>query len=252
MSRVTLPHPRSAPDGIDRLFGRYVLSSMVTMFLQSAYSLVDGLFVSNFVGGTALAAINVTWPIIAVITAVGAGVGCGGAVIMATQQGAGHRAVSNRVRGNVLLALLAAGVLCTAVALALLQPLLRLMGAEGELLRYALTYGRIMLAGGVVQVVSCGLSPLLRNDNHAVTAMGIMVGGLVANLALDFCFLALLHWGVAGAAAASVCAQLFTVLAGLAVLLTDRCNPLRPAQLRPNFRLWPGCCATRCRRSASR
>ena len=129
MSRVTLPHPRSAPDGIDRLFGRYVLSSMVTMFLQSAYSLVDGLFVSNFVGGTALAAINVTWPIIAVITAVGAGVGCGGAVIMATQQGAGHRAVSNRVRGNVLLALLAAGVLCTAVALALLQPLLRLMGA---------------------------------------------------------------------------------------------------------------------------
>lgn len=239
MSRVTLPYPRSAPDGIDRLFGRYVLSSMVTMFLQSAYSLVDGLFVSNFVGGTALAAINVTWPIIAVITAVGAGVGCGGAVIMATQQGAGHRAVSNRVRGNVLLALLAAGVLCTAVALALLQPLLRLMGAEGELFRYALTYGRIMLAGGVVQVVSCGLSPLLRNDNHAVTAMGIMVGGLVANLALDFCFLALLHWGVAGAAAASVCAQLFTVLAGLAVLLTDRCNPLRPAQLRPNFRLWP-------------
>ena len=87
MSRVTLPHQRSAPDGIDRLFGRYVLSSMVTMFLQSAYSLVDGLFVSNFVGGTALAAINVTWPIIAVITAVGAGVGAGVGTGVSTGQG---------------------------------------------------------------------------------------------------------------------------------------------------------------------
>lgn len=239
MSRLTLPHPRSAPGGIDKLFGRYVLSSMVTMFLQSAYSLVDGLFVSNFVGDTALAAINVSWPIIAVITAIGTGVGCGGAVIMSTQQGAGHRAVSNRVRGNVLLALLASGLVCTAAALALLEPLLRLMGAEGELLGYALTYGRIMLAGGVIQVLSCGLTPLLRNDGHAVTAMSIMIGGLFVNLCLDFTCIGILRGGVAGAAIASVSAQLFTVAACLAVLLRDRDNPLRPSQLRPHARLWP-------------
>lgn len=61
------------------------------MFLQSAYSIVDGLFVSNLINDTALSAINVAWPIIAVITAIGTGIGCGGAVIMSTQQGAGHR-----------------------------------------------------------------------------------------------------------------------------------------------------------------
>lgn len=189
-------------EAVDRKFGRYVLSSMITMFLQSAYSVVDGLFVSNFVNGTALAAINVSWPIIAVITAIGTGIGCGGAVIMSTQQGAGHQAVSNRVRGNILLALLAAGVLCTAVTLAFLDPLLRLMGAQGELLDYARIYGRVMLGGGILQVLSCGLTPLLRNDNRAVTAMVIMVGGLVVNLSLDFTFLAFFGWGIAGAAAA--------------------------------------------------
>ena len=226
-------------ESVDRKFSRYVLSSMITMFLQSAYSVVDGLFVSNFVNGTALAAINVAWPIIAVITAIGTGIGCGGAVIMSTQQGAGHQEVSNRVRGNILLALAAAGILCTVLALILLEPLLQLMGAEGELLAYSLTYGRIMLGGGVLQVLSCGLTPLLRNDNRAVTAMVIMVGGLGVNLALDFVFLALFGLGIAGAAIASLFSQLFTVVACLLVLLTRQQNPLRVDQLRFHARIWP-------------
>ena len=223
----------------DQNFGKYVLSSMVTMFLQSAYSIVDGLFVSNLINDTALSAINVTWPIIAVITAIGTGIGCGGAVIMSTQQGAGHREESNRVRGNIILALTAAGLLCTAVSLALLEPLLRLMGARDELLGYAIAYGRIMLAGGTVQVLSCGLTPLLRNDNRAVTAMAIMVGGLFVNLGLDFAFMAVFRWGIEGAAAASLCAQLFTVVSCLFVLVGKRDGPLRLDQLRPQGIYWP-------------
>ncbi len=226
-------------EAVDRKFGRYVLSSMITMFLQSTYSVVDGLFVSNFVNGTALAAINVSWPIIAVITAIGTGIGCGGAVIMSTQQGAGHQAVSNRVRGNILLALVAAGLVCTAVTLVFLDPLLRLMGTDGELFGYARTYARVMLGGGILQVLSCGLTPLLRNDNRAVTAMVIMLGGLVVNLSLDFTFLAFFGWGIAGAAAASLCSQLFTVISCLAVLITRKQNPLRLDQLRFHARIWP-------------
>ncbi len=223
---------------VERNFGKYVLSSMVTMFLQSAYSIVDGLFVSNLIGDTALSAINVAWPIIAVITAIGTGIGCGGAVIMSTQQGAGHQEESNLVRGNVIVALLASGVFCSGVALIVLKPVLRLMGAQDELLRYAIAYGRIMLVGGTVQVLSCGLTPLLRNNNRAVTAMMIMIGGLLCNLGLDFIFMAIFQWGIEGAAAASLCAQFFTVIACLTILAGKREDPLRPGQLRPRRRFW--------------
>ena len=64
---------------VEKKFGKYVMASMITMFLQSAYSMIDGLFVSNLIGDTALSAVNVAWPIIAVVTAIGTGVGCGGA-----------------------------------------------------------------------------------------------------------------------------------------------------------------------------
>ena len=64
---------------LKKKIGKYVMASMITMFLQSAYSMIDGLFVSNLIGDTALSAVNVAWPVIAVVTAIGTGVGCGGA-----------------------------------------------------------------------------------------------------------------------------------------------------------------------------
>ena len=60
----------------EKKFVKYVMASMITMFLQSAYSMIDGLFVSNLIGDTALSAVNVAWPVIAVVTAIGTGVGC--------------------------------------------------------------------------------------------------------------------------------------------------------------------------------
>lgn len=159
---------------VEKKFGKYVMASMITMFLQSAYSMIDGLFVSNLIGDTALSAVNVAWPVIAVVTAIGTGVGCGGAVMMSTKQGEGKNEESNIVRANVILALLASSIVVTILFLVLLTPLLKLMGAEGELLRLSQIYGRVMLTGGVLQILSCGLTPLLRNDNRAViTAIGV-------------------------------------------------------------------------------
>lgn len=215
---------------VEKKFGKYVMSSMITMFLQSAYSVIDGLFVSNLIGDTALSAVNVAWPIIAVVTAIGTGVGCGGAVLMSTKQGEGKQEESNIVRANVLMALLASGIVVTIFFLAALTPLLRLMGAEGELLRLAKIYGSVMLAGGVVQIFSCGLTPLLRNDNRAVSAMVIMVGGLILNLSLDFIFMYVCRMGIEGAAGASLCAQLFTTVACFAILIGKKKDPLRRKQ----------------------
>ena len=214
------------------------MASMITMFLQSAYSMIDGLFVSNLIGDTALSAVNVAWPVIAVVTAIGTGVGCSGAVMMSTKQGEGKNEESNIVRANVILALLASSIVVTILFLVLLTPLLKLMGAEGELLRLSQIYGRVMLTGGVLQILSCGLTPLLRNDNRAVSAMMIMVGGLFANLGLDFVFMYVFHMGIGGAAGASLCAQLFTTLCCLMILCTKKTDPIRLSQFMIRKEYW--------------
>ena len=214
------------------------MASMITMFLQSAYSMIDGLFVSNLIGDTALSAVNVAWPVIAVVTAIGTGVGCGGAVMMSTKPGEGKNEEANIVRANVILALLASSIVVTILFLVLLTPLLKLMGAEGELLRLSQIYGRVMLTGGVLQILSCGLTPLLRNDNRAVSAMMIMVGGLFANLGLDFVFMYVFHMGIGGAAGASLCAQLFTTLCCLIILGTKKTDPIRFSQFMIRKEYW--------------
>ena len=214
------------------------MASMITMFLQSAYSMIDGLFVSNLIGDTALSAVNVAWPVIAVVTAIGTGVGCSGAVMMSTKQGEGKNEESNIVRANVILALLASSIVVTILFLVLLTPLLKLMGAEGELLRLSQIYGRVMLTGGVLQILSCGLTPLLRNDNRAVSAMMIMVGGLFANLGLDFVFMYVFHMGIGGAAGASLCAQMFTTLCCLIILGTKKTDPIRFSQFMIRKEYW--------------
>lgn len=214
------------------------MASMITMFLQSAYSMIDGLFVSNLIGDTALSAVNVAWPVIAVVTAIGTGVGCSGAVMMSTKQGEGKNEESNIVRANVILALLASSIVVTILFLVLLTPLLKLMGAEGELLRLSQIYGRVMLTGGVLQILSCGLTPLLRNDNRAVSAMMIMVGGLFANLGLDFVFMYAFHMGIGGAAGASLCAQLFTTVCCLMILCTKKTDPIRLSQFMIRKEYW--------------
>lgn len=213
---------------VEKKFGKYVMASMITMFLQSAYSMIDGLFVSNLIGDTALSAVNVAWPVIAVVTAIGTGVGCSGAVMMSTKQGEGKNEESNIVRANVILALLASSIVVTIL----------LMGAEGELLRLSQIYGRVMLTGGVLQILSCGLTPLLRNDNRAVSAMMIMVGGLFANLGLDFVFMYVFHMGIGGAAGASLCAQLFTTLCCLIILGTKKTDPIRFSQFMIRKEYW--------------
>ena len=223
---------------VEKKFGKYVMSSMITMFLQGAYSIIDGLFVSNLIGDTALSAVNVAWPVIAVVTAVGTGVGCGGAVLMSTKQGEGKEDESNAVRANVILALLASSVVITLFFLLTLTPLLKLMGAEGELLRLAKIYGSIMIGGGVIQILSCGLTPLLRNDNRAVSAMVIMVIGLFVNLGLDFVFMYIFHLGIGGAAGASLCAQLFTTISCFAILIGKKNNPLRLSQFTFRKEYW--------------
>lgn len=185
---------------------RSSIPSIVMMLVGSIYSVVDGLFVSNFVGTTAFAALNVIWPAVMIIGALGLMVGTGGTALVSMTKGMGEAE-----RANVLFSMLIRFTLLIAVVFMiplylLMEPLARVLGAEGEMVHQCVIYGRICtvgLPGFMLQM--CFQSFYMTAEKPQLgTLMSIVCA--VTNIALDALFIVVFHWGLAGAAAASMTA----------------------------------------------
>lgn len=218
-------------------FWHYVLPSMLTMVLSGFYAIVDGFFVGQATGDIGLGAINIAWPIAALLQSIGIGVGVGGSVLMSLFSGAGDAKKTAAARGNTILTLTLFSVLLMGGLFLSYPAILRAFGAQGELLSAAELYIRMVLFGTFFQVFGCGLTPILKNSRRAVLAMIIMISGLVTNIVLDALLVMVFRWGISGAGAATVAAQGVVALASLIALCTDRQLPFRLSDFRPDFRL---------------
>lgn len=192
---------------MERQFWKYVLPAMTTTLLASFYTMVDGFFVGRAIGDAGLAAINLAWPITAVIIATGMGIGTGGAVTMSIRRGAGDEKGAQRAAACTVLLLFLFTVAVTGFFLLTYPWLLRLLGAQGELHTLAGQYIRIIILGSGLQIFGSGLTPMLRNNGRSTQAMLIMVAGLIANIILDAWFIMGLQLSIAGAALATIIAQ---------------------------------------------
>ena len=202
-------------------FFQAVLPSMLSQLLNGFFIIVDGFFIGGAMGDNGLAAINVAWPVVALILSTGMGLGTGGAVQVAICRGKGDLEGAGRARGNALLAMAAASLILLTALWFSYPVLLPWMGAAGELLPLAEEYLRVVILLGAVQLFSSGLLPLLRGSGRPVGAMAVMVLGLLANIFLDWLFVWVLRWGMVGAAAATVTAQFIGVAAEDAVRAVD-------------------------------
>ena len=199
-------------------FWKYVIPSMVTFLATGIYVGVDGFFVGRTVGDIGLGSINLAWPLTSLILAIGTGIGIGGAINISIHNGAGEKDKADRTLGNTLTLLLIASIALTAMLLIFAKPLLRLMGAEGELLELSSEYVGILAGGAVFQVFGSGIAPLLRNQNKAVLAMVLMVTNFVIDTALSGVFVMALGYGVAGAAWATVVGQCIALIPAVLIL----------------------------------
>ena len=109
---------------------RYILPTMLTFTLASVYSIVDGMFVGHAVGDAGVAGINVAFPLVAFVMAVGTGIGMGGGVISSIARGAGDEAKSRRAVGTTFVMLLAAALPVMALLLFAAEPICRLLGGQ--------------------------------------------------------------------------------------------------------------------------
>ena len=221
-------------------FWRYALPSMFSQLLNSCFIIVDGLFIGRNLGDAGLAAINVAWPIVALIQAVSLAVGTGGAVRLATALGRGDEAEALTARGNAVL-LLAASAVALGVGLGLTYPyILPFIGANEELYPLAAGYIRVVCLLTVCQVFATGLLPLVRSAGRTLGAMTVTVGGLLGNIFLDWLFIQRFQWGLPGAALATGLSQGACALAALPLLLAHKGWPLRLGQFAPCKRMIKG------------
>jgi len=205
-----------------KTFFKYVIPSVLSFALSGVYAIVDGYFVGNSMGDIGLSAVNMAYPIVAVIQALGTGIGMGGAIYYSISRAEKKEERAREFTAGALWVLLAASILLTVSIFLLNSQLLRLLGAEGDMLSYGEEYIAVIALGAALQVIGTGLVPFIRNHGGSFYAMFSMIAGFVANIILDYLFVWVWEMGVAGAAWATVIGQGITMLAALAYLLYQK------------------------------
>ena len=207
-------------------FFHYVIPSMLAFALSGVYAIADGFFVGNALGDSALAAVNIAYPLTAFLQAVGTGIGMGGAIQYAISAGTENPKRGRQYFGMSLIMLTISGIFLSALLLLSAPVILRFFGASGTIGELAQEYILYIAFGAIFQVLGTGLVPFIRNMGGSVTAMAAMMAGFVTNIVLDYLFVWKLPFGMTGAAAATVIGQGVTFLVCLLFFFFKKERPL--------------------------
>ncbi len=186
---------------------RFVIPSVAMMILTSIYGVVDGLFVSNFVGKTPFAAVNLVIPFTMILGAFGFMLGTGGTALVAKTLGEGRQEEANRIFSMLIYFALGLGVLLTIFGIAVLKGIVIKMGADDAMLHHCMIYGRIVLLGIPFYMLQNMFQNFLIAAEKPQLGLIVTIAAGVTNMVLDALFIAVLGWGVAGAAAATALGQ---------------------------------------------
>lgn len=195
---------------------RFVLPSIAMMIFTSIYGVVDGLFVSNFVGKTPFAAINLIMPFLMGLGALGFMIGTGGSALIARTLGEGDRERANRYFSMLIAATVLSGLALTVLGLAFLRPIAAAMGATDALMEDCVLYGRILLTFQTAFMLQNVFQSFFALAEKPKMGLGMTVAAGMTNIVLDALFVAVFRWGLAGAAIATVISQ---VVGGVVPLL---------------------------------
>ncbi len=206
---------------------RFVLPSVVMMVFTSIYGVVDGLFVSNFAGKTAFAAINLVMPFVMVLGGIGFMIGAGGTALVSKILGEGDRERANRCFSMMVLLTLILGVLLSVVGVLFMRPVARFLGATDGMMDDCVLYGRIVTGFTVTFMLQNVFQSFLIAAEKPHLGLAATVAAGVTNMALDALFVAGFGWGVAGAAVATGLSQCVGGLFPLIYFLRPNSSLLR-------------------------
>ena len=206
---------------------RFTLPSVIMMVCTSIYGVVDGVFVSNFVGSDAFAAVNLIMPFLMVLGAVGFMLGTGGSALVAYTLGAGNEKRANEIFSLLIYVLIGLGAVFTIGGIALLTPMSRLLGADDTMLPVCVSYGRIVLLGLIPYMLQNTFQSFLVTAERPQLGLYVTIAAGVTNIALDALFVAVLQWGAEGAALATILSQFVGGVIPLVYFLRPNSSKLR-------------------------
>ena len=195
---------------------KFVFPSIVMMIFTSIYGIVDGIFVSNFVGETPFAAINICWPMLMLMSALGFMVGSGGNAVISKAMGEGDDERANRYFSMLIYATLIFGVSLAGGCILFREEICIMLGAEGDLLRECIIYMSVLMPVVPIFMLQNVFQTLCITAEKPKLGLYITVGAGVANMILDALFIMVFKWGLIGAAIATAMSQ---VIGGLVPLV---------------------------------
>ena len=214
----------------------FVLPSIVMMVFTSIYGVVDGLFVSNYAGKTAFAAINLVMPFIMVLGGMGFMIGTGGTALVAKVLGEGEKKEANRYFSMMVLVTLLLGVALSVVGVIFMRPVSRLLGATEAMMDDCVLYGRIVIAFTFTFMLQNVFQSFLIVAEKPKLGLAVTVAAGVTNMVLDALFVGGFGWGIAGAAVATGLSQCVGGILPLIYFLRPNNSLLRLCKTRLELR----------------
>ncbi len=202
---------------------RFTLPSIAMMIFTSIYGVVDGIFVSNFAGKTSFAAINLIMPYLMLFGTLGFMIGTGGTALVSMTLGMGDRKRANELFSLLTYTAILGGLALTVISMVFMRPAAIALGAEGEMLEDAVTYGYIVQAVLTAYVLQYAFQSFCIAAEKPNLSLGMTVVSGCTNIVLDALFVGVFRWGLIGAAFATAIAQ--TIGAAIPIVYFLRPNP---------------------------
>ncbi len=193
---------------VGKLLVQYAVPAVIAMIATSLYNMVDRIFIGQGVGPMAISGLAVTFPFMNLASALGAAVGVGSSTLISVNLGRKNYDAAQNIFGNSVMLNVIIGVAFSVVCLIFQVPILRLFGATDQTLPYAQQYNEVILYGNVVIHLYLGMNAVLRAASMPKQAMAATIFTVILNTILDPIFIYGFHWGIRGAAYATILSQL--------------------------------------------
>ena len=216
---------------------RFTMPSIVMLIFTSIYGVVDGLFVSNFVGKTSFAAVNLIMPVLMILGCVGFMFGTGGGALIAMSLREGKKEKASHIFSFIVAFSAICGIVLGLLGIILIRPVAMMLGAEGKLLSDCVLYGRIILAALPFYILQFEFQCLFATAGKPKLGLYVTVAAGVTNMALDALFVAGFRWGLVGAALATSMSELVGGAIPVVYFMKKNTSLLRLTKFRFDIRI---------------
>ncbi len=215
---------------------KFVAPSIIMMIFTSIYGVVDGFFVSNFVGKTQFAAVNLIMPFIMAVVTVGFMLGTGGSALVAKTLGEGDESKAKKYFSMIVYTALIGGAILSVISFFLVRPIAVLFGAEGELLEYSVLYAHILVFSLPMFMLQNVFQVFFVTAEKPHLGLYVIISAGVTNMILDFLFIAVFHFGLAGAAVATAIGETVGGLVPMIYFARPNSSRLKLVRTKPEWK----------------